>query len=300
MQTKPVDWSELRWRFETVVIQKFRERALNSVRANSMPKIIYHYTDNSGFLGIVGDRAVRASHYKYMNDPQELSYGFNLAREAVSRAGLSSDLKSGLQRKLEEHRFPDEWSPYLACFCERQDVLGQWRAYGNWTNGGFALGFSTKQLPNLFDPCHFGEPRISSVIYKLSKQKSLLKHLIDLSKKIRIGKNTNSGSIDELVNCIHNCISYYALIFKNGAYEQEDEFRIILETSHKDDLQDIHFRAGRFGLTPYRNISSRKFPLVHAVVGPGPYSELSREAAQNFLQKNGYKFKVARSDTKVR
>lgn len=45
-----------------------------------MPELIYHYTDNSGIIGIISNKELWLGDVAFVNDSEELSY----ARESIS------------------------------------------------------------------------------------------------------------------------------------------------------------------------------------------------------------------------
>lgn len=46
-------------------------------------KMVYHYTSLQGLMGILDTGKMWASHVRYMNDPEEITYGRKLCEEML-------------------------------------------------------------------------------------------------------------------------------------------------------------------------------------------------------------------------
>jgi hypothetical protein len=118
---------------------------------------IWHYTNSSGFLGIVESGAIRATQVACVNDSTETLYATRLYRKAIinlkeSRAG-DSVAQEFLQGVLDE---TDETADmpghanskfHVACFSELEDNLDQWLKYGGLGGeNGYAIGFRARGL----------------------------------------------------------------------------------------------------------------------------------------------------------
>jgi hypothetical protein len=111
---------------------------------------LFHYTTADGVLGIIGKNEIWATSAYYLNDSAEITYGYGVLKEALqtwiaSRPITDESLAVGTARDLlrgfgEDLLNKNLISPiYLACFCEEDNLLSQWRAYGQ--AGGYSLGF---------------------------------------------------------------------------------------------------------------------------------------------------------------
>src|SRR5262245_30718939 len=83
---------------------------------------------------------------QFLNDRRELLYGLDEAERAVREfTSTYVEWRKPLKRtiaRLREGRAPNT---YAACFCEKSDVLSQWRSYGG-TDQGVAITFKRKRL----------------------------------------------------------------------------------------------------------------------------------------------------------
>jgi len=109
--------------------------------------VLYHYTSASGLRGILESGVLWATNILYLNDSSELSYATALLTrifetEARKHTAGAKTLLSILVPKLIEF-MPMDF--FVACFCESEDLLSQWRAYAS-RGIGYSLGFETKHL----------------------------------------------------------------------------------------------------------------------------------------------------------
>lgn len=92
------------------------------------PKLVFHYTTFEGLKGIVESGRIRATHFEYLNDPDEVHY---------CRA-LFGDRERASDPDADDPIFFGE--EYIASFSELGDDLQQWRTYANG-GAGVAVGF---------------------------------------------------------------------------------------------------------------------------------------------------------------
>jgi hypothetical protein len=124
---------------------------------------LYHYTDGRGLSGIAESQTIWFTDYRHLNDPSELSYGVDKARDLIrlKETGADADGRAFLQYSR-DMLLPKNFSwlqLFIASFSRDRDELGQWRAYAD--NGrGYALGLQARVFtdlsrdPNVFiSPC---------------------------------------------------------------------------------------------------------------------------------------------------
>ncbi|MGE5513484.1 MAG: DUF2971 domain-containing protein [Bacteroidota bacterium] len=157
--------------------------------------ILFHYTTGDGVRGILESQTLHATHYKYLNDTNEMmplatrlkEIAMPSVIEAVAgqasknarwaelikrRGGIDAIVESEVRTMIDvlyrvtfgverEHKF---FQPYLVCFCHHASgsfergngLLSQWRAYGR--DAGYAIVFDVKKLIQLLreeDALHF-------------------------------------------------------------------------------------------------------------------------------------------------
>lgn len=170
--------------------QECKSRETTSERTE--PELLYHYTTQSGLLGILRDQCIWASHVRYLNDASEFKHGLELVSQSLSRITIdSSALKFRAMElntpfpvaKLEEMlrasadetlKILDFIDVFVASFFDSEgakndagDVLEQWRAYSG-NGAGISIGFDKKLLSDhlarigsgpeswiAYGPCHY-------------------------------------------------------------------------------------------------------------------------------------------------
>jgi hypothetical protein len=112
------------------------------------PNFLYHYTDQSGLLGIIQSAELWATKVQYMNDSTEFTRAVEIAKKrALERIG---DLP------VLEPSAPFPWIiealdniPHVnvcsVSFCSDADLLSQWRGYSS-SGVGYAIGFHSTAL----------------------------------------------------------------------------------------------------------------------------------------------------------
>ena len=162
------------------------------------PRILFHYTDVNGLRGIVDSNSVRASAAYYLNDSSEVEYGCALVVAELKRwVELNRGQKTFAATVLEAlyRLFDNDPSSkisrsaniYVTCFCEEDNLLSQWRAYGQ--KGGYSLGFWVEGLrKGMAAPAPYHALRLAKVIYDRSLQAFRIQSIIKQAI-IRVGES---------------------------------------------------------------------------------------------------------------
>src|SRR5271165_146778 len=125
--------------------------ANDPLNPNPPSHCLFHYTDSKGLIGIVEDNKLWATSAYFLNDTSEITYGYGLLAEALRgwiavnprpQGALSLQLALDLERSFGGDLLNRSIiSPiYLTCFCKQDNLLSQWRAYGQ--SGGYSVGFN--------------------------------------------------------------------------------------------------------------------------------------------------------------
>ncbi len=129
-----------------------------------MKEDVYHYTNAQGLLGIMERGVLWATHYKSLNDPQELQFGLKSVHELFNQQIRKVIQQRNVDLTDEEMRreagifasaFIDTYvgygEPHVVSFSRHETdeekhngILSQWRAYGH--DGGYAIGFDGRKL----------------------------------------------------------------------------------------------------------------------------------------------------------
>lgn len=255
------------------------------------PPPLYHYTGPVGFLGILRDRNLRATDLLFMNDSEELAYGWGVVTE-VARELHDQYTAPAQQRLLDDvcewqARLP--WRTYAVCFTSRRDALSQWRAYAN-DGAGYALRF---QLRKGADVGVGGSTSAKAVLLKVLYDRKDQRRAIErvLTRFCEIADTDPKLSLE---SALHVLVSWVAS-FKSKAFEEEREWRMIVRESPKGDLEGASIDMGpsRFGITPFAKVVlGDGFDLVQIGNGPKLDRKLSEHATGIALRNGGYEGKT--------
>jgi hypothetical protein len=285
--------------------------------------LVFHYTSADGLKGMVEQDEIWATSAYFLNDSAEITYGYGPLKEVLedwiatnpsAEHAFCAALAQDLQRSFGQNLLnKDAVHPiYLACFCEEDNLLSQWRTYGK--AGGYSLGFKVQREGPTQDivpePCVY-TARWVKVDYDRDQQRSKCRKLLQTVMSIFDNPGT-AGAISSLQS--HGVLGYQALRkaveemlleeslgFKSKAFEVEKEWRIIVRKREllmqgTDDggktPVPIHFRSLRGMLTPYVKLipiaEAQKLPIVSVRSGPTFDKTASGMAIRMILDKNGY------------
>src|SRR3978361_1076702 len=92
---------------------------------------LFHYTSGEGLLAILRTGNLRGSNFTFMNDRSEFTYGAALLRQLCEERLTSStgEFERAILELAAQGEPPADADLYLTCFCEKGDLLSQWRGY---------------------------------------------------------------------------------------------------------------------------------------------------------------------------
>lgn len=264
-----------------------------------VPGWLYHYTTVDGLQGILRDRSMFGTHYRFLNDSLEITWGKQLvakyideyieAAEEPTRVALS--IFQGTPRE-------QYWDTYIACFCAEGNLLSQWRAYSN--SGGYALAFrgmdlSLSQLPTR---------HLRKVIYEETEQIRWVKLALDwFVERIAAIRRMEDpawahAALDEAAGLMWRHLGEMCVSFKLHVFKEEAEWRIaefVPKKERLNDVDNVKFRAKAGIPIPYRAFpievvrETRSIQsLDHVVCGPTLSREDVEQALTMFLRSEGY------------
>lgn len=276
------------------------------------PKILYHYTNAQGLDGILRNHKFWATHHRFLNDSSELSYGISLYNEIIEEKLLKEDneIKKDFLRKTLNpiESYSGFIQSYVSCFCERDDLLNQWRVYAG-LGAGYAIGIRTNLIALRRGP---STPRpdiyFRKVEYDLQRQKALISHIIGLAFEI-LDRHTVGMSAGDAIPVIARCCAFsrenllqYSLFFKNSAFLAEEEWRICFITVGSEQTDLIQYRPGQYGIVPYVALElegpRKRLPIESITIGPTRDATGARLSLDGFARAQGYPFIKIR-DSKI-
>ncbi len=260
--------------------------------------ILYHYTTVEGLLGILQSNVIWATSYPFLNDSSEIVYGRRLCKNIINERITKSQKEEEkiLYTECLELQDNNKGRIYITCFCERGNLLSQWRGYAK--NGlGFSLGLESKYLLSEYRQYPYNLIKIKKVEYDLVNQKKIINNLLDEAVKYIDENNiTSKKFISELAKTINKKIEECIVFFKDAAFEEEKEWRAIYYEKDRE-LIETHYRARfnrivdykEFNLAPTnKEIYKDKLPICEIISGPGIENDATNEVIRMILK--DYKF----------
>jgi hypothetical protein len=246
------------------------------------PESLHHYTSAVGLQGILRSKSLWASDCRFLNDRSELVYGHNLVREyLLSQSGpVAAALAHGAPPIDEKAQI------YVASFCERGDLLSQWRGYCR-VQDGYSMAFRFSSL--LADK----KAPLTKVLYEPKDQE---KHLSDLLRSVTDVLSRAGFPSDQTADLFRFAVDVvwaFPFCLKDRSFEGEQEWRLVagLASGYTEKFRvvDGHF-------VPYVEIPIDTQSLVEIRQGPGAFRPANIEALTRLLAAEGFdNTKVARS-----
>jgi hypothetical protein len=113
------------------------------------PQMLFHYTNGTGLLGIIGSNRLWATHTLYLNDRLEIQYAVELVDAELRRRLETADTEPSrtlFSRLMNTYNFTNVgFTAYVSCFCREGDLLSPWRGYGA-QGAGFSLGLESMMI----------------------------------------------------------------------------------------------------------------------------------------------------------
>jgi hypothetical protein len=299
--------------------------------------LLYHYTSIDGLMGILDSDCLRATHIRYMNDSEEFINAFEHLDSIVDelpppvRQGLKSFMKSVLPH------VDGRYSAYIISFTDDEtqqaspsnspgDRLSQWRAYSG--NGrGVSLGFDYGSIDK--SNCGTIWPFKGSTVYFLNclyEEEDKRRAFKGVGKLVarefhqtfgkfwdlpvvsmieaespnarEYEKDEDIDEIPAIRRTLLTGLTLNATTFKNKAFKEEKEWRIVVLLSKHDEASlqlPLKFRKGAIGITPYvefpLELSTSRSPLRRIVVGPAPHMEQAVKGVEMCLEAKGIRLK---------
>src|SRR5687768_10197869 len=174
---------------------------LFNAKISKIPRILYHYTDAAGLIGMLESGLVWGTDYRFLNDKSELAHTRSLVH-AMLEEKLSNPLdeisRSLYSEILKIQREGLDQSAFIFSLSEEEDDLSQWRGYAREGNG-FTIGLCGQSIYRTSEPdsAAFG---FCKVEYNHDGQRSVIgRALEDLEAELRRKIGEGGESQDSLI-----------------------------------------------------------------------------------------------------
>ena len=205
----------------------------------NIPEIVYHYCSLESFLAIIKNSTIRLTNITKSNDRDEIRYCFDAFEDTLRKSCKQFSQK--YIDNIEVKNFFDEIDYdslvsravvnesliyYVACFSSESDLLSQWRGYAN-DGKGVAIGFYSRNFVLAKDLKNI---KYNKITYDMKTVKSELHNYIIKKLEKASLKADSSLSISPYMDAINDIISgmvYNAVFYKNPAFQEENEWRLV-------------------------------------------------------------------------
>lgn len=272
----------------TKLRESFR-KPISGRRGRMLPPTLFHYTAAAGFEAIVRTRSLRATNFSYLNDPSEVAYAVSLVLASLRRHAESEQevvrwcaerIKANLSIELLSET-------YLCCFTALADHLSQWRAYGNGAAERYSIGFASEGIRSYANS--LPATQFVQVIYAADEQNALINRVVDATIEAVVSNGLRSRDIEPLAEAAAERLGRMLPLFKDPAYEVENEWRIIV-CRPSDQVDDVTIDGSRGVLRPFITLqfsSNTPLPISDLwVLAPNRASQAIK-AARIVLRKQG-------------
>jgi hypothetical protein len=308
-------------------IYMFNFRRLNAEMTKVPPQNrLYHYTTAEGLKGIAENHELWATAAYYLNDSAEVAYGCKvvsetldewLSKQKANETSLAVVLGKLLQAafSMDSPEISKHRPVFLTCFCENENLLSQWRFYGQ--SGGYSVGFEVPTPKVGIPPTMLPEPvnytsKWARVVYNRTEQMSRCREILEgtlpglvdskVGQAVFAQNPEGVPGVQMFLAVIAEMLLEEAVAFKDQAFEVENEWRIVVrprETYKQADDDGgkspapIHFRTSNGLIVPYVKMlptknHHTKLPIVSVRTGPTLDKHNSALSVNMLMQKNGY------------
>lgn len=291
--------------------------AIRAATRQSPPRVLYHFTDAAGLIGIVKEKAMWASLATSLNDSSEIQFGIDLAMEVLGESkkrsnGIGEAFFDWIARFISKpHPTVLEARSFVVSFCENHDRSGQWLHYGR-QGEGLALGLTSEKL-------HSPGYELTCVLYDEGRQRQAILGLLEaaLSALVRGLALVPENKALAIARCAAATATNFWLLapsLKKSAFREEAEWRLVTyEMWLKNaivnvpgvSLGEVYYRAQGGRVVPYQRAEFPSgVPLLKIVLGANSAMKREDHGLRVFLSKSvadrGAEVEVEVSDVPVR
>ena len=215
---------------------------------------LYHYTLQEAFISILSHRSMRVSNVRHFNDYSEVEYAYDFLQSLISDVQRNANygLERGFLEQVVKDAMPDQHDSYVLCFSTKFDDLNQWRSYAS-PGLGYCIGFPAHSLQALAERY---DGRLGRCVYSRKAQAKIVSEMLshalrELSEYFpHYGPGEiNEGLVQARSKVFTEHFSTIAPLFKNPAFEEESEVRLVFDA--KSTSIPTRFRSGATSIVPF-------------------------------------------------
>lgn len=267
--------------------------------ARPVPETVFHYTDAPGLFGIITSGQLWFTDTRFLNDVSEGAYARMTILNTLRRLQRAEDpIVSQVVAKLDKVFGSTPNASYVACFCESDKLLSQWRAYGRG-GAGFNIGLNIRNDELLTDRAR--DCRLRGVEYDAKSQTDRIEGVVKDIRQLLSPFGDQPGAIgapEKVATTIGTLTGWMATLvstYKNPAFEEEKEWRL---TSAGNGME-VKFRHTSSSIIPFVAVSeplnfgprgasnSRASSITQITCGPAVSREVSEVSLPALLNSVG-------------
>ena len=207
------------------------------------PQHLFHYTDLDGVRGILTSRTLWLSKFTSTNDISEILLAVEHFRAFVEQRASEFTKAEGdfLKRASDDLGGFRRTNICIASFCEQDDLLSQWRSYGN-DGRGIALGFNSAKLIAL---AKANGLHLYRCVYDPAAHERIASDLVNmLLKSYRAAPPATGEQERAMIDDFSASFLKVAPVIKDHRFAEEREWRLVSDAVTFDDPHMIAVMRG--------------------------------------------------------
>ena len=209
----------------------------------SPPAHLHHYTDLDGVRGIFTSRTLWLSKFTSTNDISEILLAVEHFRAFIERQASAFTAAEGefLKRAADDLGGFRRTNICIASFCEQDDLLSQWRSYGN-DGRGIALGFNSAKLLSL---ARASGLHLYRCVYDPAAHERIASDLVNmLLQSYRKAPPGNEAARRAMIDEFSASFLQVAPVIKDHRFAEEKEWRLVSDPVDFDNPAMIAVMRG--------------------------------------------------------
>lgn len=257
--------------------------------------LLYHYCSVSVMESIITNRVLWLSNALKTNDSKEYKYfGEALTEYAKTTKTDSKSLLNVVDMIIAQCTVTKEkrYTPYICCFSEADDLLSQWRGYGD-DGKGVAIGFDFNKSGQLVEKADLSQkkevPFVTKIVYSdIENVQSARTVFHNMFPYLAVSGNRYKDEYD--LGIWQAAVS--AIKLKHYGFQEEKEQRIVwLDEESKLNEENLvlaeKFRINQGRITRYFEFElDIKNAIKEIVLGPKCRMKKDDRELQLFLRYN--------------
>jgi hypothetical protein len=283
---------ELKQAFDSEYLSRRRKNSTIQACSHKLPPTLYHYTSAQGLNGIIERGTIWYTNVAFFNDASELNYGLNQVEKALKTIQTDPvfvQMVGDIYKNI-----PETVDVYVACFCERGDLLNQWHGYGE-RGGGYSVGLHAEDLASIIEGT---DSVLRKVEYDPDIQVRLSQAHISCAGEalnhVILSYDVGAAELEELKRHslfkVLSSISVVVASMKDSVFQGEEEWRLVRYRSRQlQPSPDVAFRVTGQLTVPYIPTrlcfkETNVLPISEVTIGP-TVNRLAERSTKDLLRR---------------